>query len=51
MANKTGQKEIPSTPGHSKFAKKTRTRKLRAESKSKKDLDLNPVTNKYRGYI
>lgn len=48
MAYSIAQKEIPSTPGHCKFVKKSRTRKLRREFK--KVFSTNPLYNKYKGY-
>lgn len=48
MGYSTGQKELPSTPGRSKVVKKSRTRKMRRESK--KNLEENPIFNKFKGY-
>lgn len=49
MANKTGQIEIPKTPGRAKDAKRQRTRKLRSQAKCV--FSTNPITNKYKGYL
>ena len=49
MAYRDGQKEIPTTQGYAKFAKKQRMKKMRRAIK--KDIDFVPQFNRYHGYL
>jgi hypothetical protein len=48
MGYSIGQLEAPTTPGHKKFVKKSRKRKLRQQVR--KNIESQIFHNRYKGY-